>query len=275
MNLTTLLKDAERGVHPACTECPWNPNKQKELTAFGVSCKKHGVDWTVPVTARSVLIAQDPGGTTPEKTGNLCGVCNAQFSTDESAKNGLELWKAAVSLKESAPEALKYFKNHYWTNAIMHGVKGSTELEKARNHCEKILEGQLTLLSPDVIIVTGKIASWSLFNIGLITKCWDEFSRDFSVRPYIEVVTLPSGKKTTVFCTFHGSARAVNTHAAKAFTSETKDLIIRKIEALSSPLPAQRYIRLYPGVMPKEKGMLVLLLHWLHIGEAIRTANGD
>lgn len=274
MCLRDLLLTAQNGTHEACKDCPWNPSgKHSSRPAFGVSCTKHGVDWNLPVRATSMLIAQDPAGTTPEKTGNLCGYCNARFSTDHSAQHGFSLWKAAVSLIDSGPDCNKYMKNHYWTNAILHGIKDDNNREGARNCCEPILMEQINYLSPKVIIVTGKVAADSAFNLGLITNRWGELKSCFSKQIYSEESELSNGQKVSVFCTFHGSATAVNTHVARLYSEDTKKSILQRIENLPNPIPAQQFLRQYPGVNGEEKGMRVLLLHWLDIGTAIRQAN--
>ncbi len=273
MSLSNLLSMAENGLHPACLRCPWNPRTQKEKPAFGVSCKKHGVDWSQPISAVSVLIAQDPAGTTPEKTGNLCGVCNVVNKTDKSAQNGYALWKAAVSLSDTSQDAKRYMNNHYWTNAIMHGVKEDKRRRVAQRCCEEILLEQINLLSPSVVIVTGRVAYESMFDLGLITNNWDDFKNDFSHQVYTETKSLDSGREITIYCTFHGSSRSVKFYAADFYTDATKELLSQKIELLPEPSIAQRFLRLYPGITPEEKGLRVLLLHWLEIGEAIRHAN--
>jgi hypothetical protein len=280
MNLTNLLKNAESGLHPACEECPWNPKRADKPPAFGVSCIKHGVDWSVPASAVSVLIARDPAGTTPEKTGILCGVCNSQFATDRSAQHGYSLWKAAVSLAESGQNANRYMKNHYSTNAIMHGVLKDKNLERARVCCKNILLEQIKLLSPKIIIACGKDASNSLFELNIISKHWDVFKSVFSRQVYSEQTTLPSGKKVTVYCTYHSSATCVNTHVARLYSGETDGLLTGRIEQLPDALPAQRFLQQYKGLNGQElngedKGMRVLLLHWLKIGEGIRRANAE
>ncbi len=224
MCLRDLLLTAQNGTHEACKDCPWNPNgKHSSRPAFGVSCTKHGVDWNLPVRATSMLIAQDPAGTTPEKTGNLCGYCNARFSTDHSAQHGFSLWKAAVSLIDSGPDCNKYMKNHYWTNAILHGIKDDNNREGARNCCEPILMEQINYLSPKVIIVTGKVAADSAFNLGLITNRWGELKSCFSKQIYSEESEFSNGQKVSVFCTFHGSATAVNTHVARLYRKIPKN----------------------------------------------------
>jgi hypothetical protein len=274
MSLTELLKNAENGYHSACKECPWNP-KRVEKPAFGVSCIEHGIDWSGKASAVSVLVAQDPGGTTPEKTRRLCGICNTKNATDLSAQHGYFLWKAAVSLADSGLDARRYMKNHYWTNAVMHGVKNDTQLEKARGHCKDILFEQINLLSPRIIIATGKVACESLFDLDLITKPWEEINSLFSHQVYSERKTLTSGTEVTVYCTFHGSARGVKFLAANLYSDNTKKLLNEKIEQLPVALPAQRFLRQYQGVSDEDKGMRVLLLHWLEIGEGIRRENAD
>jgi hypothetical protein len=271
VDLKDLLNNIEEGKHNACRGCPWNP-KHSSGSAFGVSCIKHGFDWQNPGSALSVLIARDPGGTTPEKTGILCGYCNSKFTTDHSAQHGLSLWRAAVSLAESGPDETKFMKQHYWMNAVMHGGKDN-QLEVARTHCTQILLEQINSLSPQVIITTGKDASQSLFELKLITRRWDEFKDDFSNHPYCEEVTLSSGKRAIVFCTYHGSATAVNTHIARKYSESTEDYLNNKIKRLPNPKPAQNFMKRTSGLNGEQKGMRVLLLHWLEIGEAIRQAN--
>lgn len=271
-----LIKIIENGSHLACERCPWNPKKRKNNgTAFGVSCIEHGVDWTKPVSAASMLIAQDPAGTTPEKTGKLCGFCNTKFSTDHSANHGFSLWKAAVSLTDDYKSSNLYMKNHYWTNAIMHGVKESNQREEARKHCSVILLEQINFLSPRVIISCGKDAAKSLFDIGLISKPWDVFKNEFNHTVYRENYTLPSGIKSTVFCTYHGSATAVNTHIARQYSMDTEKLLTAKFEILPDPLPAHRFLSRHNRLNGEDMGMRVLLLHWLDIGVSIRKANQD
>ncbi len=272
MNISTLLQMAEFGTHPACKTCPWNPLYEKNA-AFGVSCKKHGVDWKTPQKAISLLVAQDPAGTTPQKTGNLCGVCNAQYSTDHSAQHGYALWKAAVSLADSGQTVSEYMKRHYWTNAIMHGVKDDKRYKDARACCKNILLEQINLLSPKIIIATGKVAIESLLDLKLISNKWDDFKILLARQAYSEKVVLPSGGESIIFCTFHASATSVNTHVARLFSEETMILLDETINRLPHPYPAQQFLKRYQGFSGEDKGMKVLLLHWLNIGEAIRKAN--
>jgi hypothetical protein len=271
MNLMDFLLSIEYGNHDECSHCPWNPKRIKS-SAFGVSCVKHGIDWNYQDSAVSVLIAQDPAGTTPEKTGYLCIVCNSQFETDNSARHGFALWKAAVSLAQTGQEAKRYMKGHYWTNAIMHGVKDK-QREKARACCKNILNEQLTLLSPRIIIATGKVASESLYDIGLLSKRWDDFKKMFSYQVYSEQTILPSGKKATVYCTYHAAARSVNTHVADLYSDNTRMLLAQRIEKLPDTSSTLYFLRQHQGFTGEDKGMKVLLLHWLEIGDGIRLAS--
>lgn len=287
MSIVELIKIIEKGKHPACQDCPWNPNLNKKYPSdFGSSCVLHGIDWSKSRSAVSMLIAQDPAGTTPAKTGSLCGYCNARFSTDHSAQHGYLLWKAAISLAESGPAAYRYMSEHYWTNAIMHGVKvdkndkneineNERQRKQARFCCESILLEQINLLSPRVIIVTGTYAADSMFHLGLISKSWNDFKNQFSHQVYSEQITLSSGIKSTIYCTYHASATAVNTHVARMFTEETNTLLTQKIEQLPNSIPAQHFMRQFQGIRGEDKGMKVLLLHWLEIGEGIRRANNE
>lgn len=274
MSLKNLLKTAEEGRHSACQKCPWNP-KFDEEAAFGVSCVKHGIDWSLPVSAVSILIAQDPANTTPAKTGRLCGFCNTQFASDKSANHGYDLWNAAVSLAEYGLAVNRYMKNHYWTNAIMHGGSNEKQRESARVCCTRILFEQISLLSPRIIIVTGKVASESLFDLKFLSKRWDEFKSVFSHQVYSELTTLPSGKKATVYCTYHGSSTVVNTHVADLYSDDTKNTLNKRIGQLPDASSAQNFLRKYPDSNEQGRGMRVLLLHWLEIGESIRRANAE
>jgi len=294
MTLTDLLNSAKNGLHPACQKCPWNPRRFKgeelKKPAFGISCVEHGADWSVPGSVVSMLIAQDPGGTTPEKTGKLCGVENAQNPTDKSARHGFDLWKAAVSLDDSDTAAIKYMKNHYWTNAIMHGYKATKGnlkeemIEKQRGQarvcCSKILLEQINLLSPRIIIATGKPTSESLLELKLISNCWADFKSELSEHVFFERTTLQSGKKALVFCTFHGSATNVNTNVAPLYSENTGNLLTRRIGKLSDASSTQHFLEQYnrvnaEGGNAEDKGMRVLLLHWLEIGEGIRHVYTD
>lgn len=286
MKINDFLTSVEKGQHNACKECPWNPMHSKGI-AFGVSCERHGVKWSAnePTKMVSMLIAQDPAGTTPGKTGILCAVCNSQFATDHTAQHSNTLWKAAVSLGETGASATRYLNNHYWANAIMHGFKAgknASEKEKwlekqigpARGCCTTILQGQIDLLSPQIIIATGKVASDSLYDIKLISKSWDGFKGDLSRQVYKERITLPTGKEAIVFCTLHSSTNGVF-QAEKYYSNDSKQLLSRRIEQLPDKSSALNFMRRYQDVQKEDRGMRVLFLHWLQIGEEIRRANAE
>src|SRR5207244_3275905 len=70
-----------------------------------------------------VSIAQDPGGTTPEKTSRLCVVCNSANRTDQSAIHAFDLWRAAISqIPQTHPYHDQFMRRTYFTNALLHGV---------------------------------------------------------------------------------------------------------------------------------------------------------
>jgi hypothetical protein len=118
-SLGELLQIAERGDHLACRRCPSSPRNVRR-TAWGVSCREHGVDWTLPTTALSMMVVQDPANTTPAETGKLCHVCNSENVSDGSAQHGLALWAAAVALAPEQERPQRYLDRHYWANAAMH-----------------------------------------------------------------------------------------------------------------------------------------------------------
>ena len=56
-------------------------------------------------------------------------------------------------------------------------------------------------------------------------------------------------------------------------TKKAQKAILDRIDQLPDPMPAHRFLRQYQGNNGEDKGMKVLLLHWLEIGYAIRQAN--
>lgn len=270
MSLPTLLRKAQDGTHQACKECPWSPKKIGN-PAFGVSCQVHGVDWSTATSAVSIQVAQDPAGTTPEKTGRLCNVCNSQNPTDKSAQHGLDLWNATVPLAQPGQIIPDYLKHQYWTNAIMHGVNDD-QRENARMHCTGILLEQINSLSPQIIIACGEVACKSLYDLGFISRQWGDLKYVLSERAYSEQKALTSGKKATVFCTYISALRVVNTHIARLYSEDTEKLILQKVKSLPDIKPAQKFLQKYPKDAAEGKGMRILFLHWLEIGHAIRTA---
>ncbi len=115
MDIVSVLNKAQLGELPSCKTCPWSPktSKNAETIAFGKSCTEHGVNWEESnCRVNSMLIVQDPGDTTPQKTGGLCAVHNAESRTDNTAKQGIDLWKATVSLDMNSAETGGYMKSH-------------------------------------------------------------------------------------------------------------------------------------------------------------------
>lgn len=272
--LDSLLHDAGAGEHPARDGCPWSP-KELGAVAFGVSCEKHGVGHETP-SALSIQISQDPAGTTPEKTGRLCAVCNGGNPTDRTARNGLALWEAAVA--RGALEGDAYLRGHYWTNAMMHGAPNGTPARRkkrqARDQCSEVLRGQLTLLRPKVVVACGMDASESLHRIGLVSQRWTKLRRQLATGAYQESSS-SLGFETSAFCTYHTGWRAVNRAASRLHSPGTEELLDRRLDSLEAPAATRAFLDAHPEDSASRRGMRVLLLHWLDIGEAIRSAHRE
>lgn len=268
MGLVSLLESVEKGIHSACSGCPSNPKAISEV-AFGVSCRKHGVDWSLPqVSAVSMMIVRDPANTTPEITGKLCFVCNSANATDGTAQHAFALWRAAVSLADRGEAAYRYLNQHYWTNAAMHGTDES-RLRQARRCCVAVLNEQMEELAPRVVIASGTEAATSLYDLGLVSRPWSIYRSELASGEYSEVT--PCG--TRVFCTYHTSKRAVNFTVEKLYSPLTERLLDQKRSKLMNPAAMDAFLTRYRGNDREGKGMRVLLLHWLDIGEAIREAH--
>ncbi len=218
-------------------------------------------------------MSEDPGGSGAETTKRLCFVCNI----DPVATNALQLWEAAISRKPYS-EGDEYLRGHYWTNATMHGFrkkKDSPErkMEKsARLKCSAVLDKQLRILSPKVIIACGQVAADSLRKVGLLKKGWDEFKGGFANGAYMENRSL-SGVETSVFCTYHTGDKAVNIHAPKLYTPHTDELLNKRMAELEDGKAIQTFLANNPKDSASGRGMRVLVLHWLDIGDAIRRAH--
>jgi hypothetical protein len=270
--LRDFLSKVERGDHPYCHGCPWNPKDDREI-AFGTSCRKHGVDWKSSTTAVSVQITQDPGNTTPQESGRLCSIHNSQNPTDWTAQHALDLWNAGVS-RDSPYDPGPYLKDHYWTNAVMHGATKAFQrntLNRARKHCMSVLLEQIEILSPTVVIACGTAAVRSLHESGVIKTRWKQFRGDLSRRAYRESITLFSGSEATIFCTYHTSFRGVISGAAKLHSDDTETLLQTRVDQLGRPASTTAFLAKYSKSATRGKGMRVLLLHWLDIGDAIRA----
>lgn len=268
MTMKKLLDAAKEGTHPGCSDCPWNPGLVGDIP-FGKSCCTHGLDWSSPTTAVSMQIVQDPAGTTPEDTGKLCAVCNKENKTDRTAQHSFDLWNAAIGQQK--------FKGHYWTNAIMHGaskkeLRDNINMEMARRCCTTVLQDQINQLSPKVIIASGKVAANSLYDLGLLKERWGEFKKDFSQQAYREEVSLNPGSRTVIYCTYHTAGKVINQTVSKLYSDTVGTLLAERFKTLSNPLAAQAFLNKYNETSTTGKGMRVLLLHWLEIGEGIQRA---
>jgi len=240
--------------------------------AFGVSCREHGIDWLASEHAVSMQIVRDPANTTPEKTGRLCFVCNSRNPTDRTAQNAYALWQAAVALGDHGDEAIRYLDGHYWTNAVMHGASGERikSLNRARHCCVGVLRDQINSLSPKLIIASGADAVKSLNELGLVKVRWRELRDTFPQGAYRELAVLDDGSEVMIYCTYHTSAGVVNRTVARWYTCDTEELIAEKLRRLPDRSVADRFLNRHQPRSASGRGMRVLLLHWLDIGETIR-----
>ncbi len=281
MNISQLLEQAQFGDLDTCRECPLSPKHNMSI-AFGTSCTDHGLDWRKESLANSIFIARDPANTTPQKTGRLCIVHNAENSTDKTAQNSLDLWKAAVSLNAENTEASEYIKKNYWVNSIMHGVTGKAIMETARKHCSKVLQAQIQMLRPKVVIAAGTEAVNSLYDIGLISRDWQAVRLNFHYGAYMEKnCSWIDDKSMSVYCTYHTSAGNVNRTIPplyKPFADDIEQQIKKKVEAnkLDNQDLITAFLSKYHNTSyAPHQGMRYLLNHWLDIGVGIRTAYKD
>jgi uracil-DNA glycosylase family 4 len=272
MNVQRFLTICEEGKHGSCFSCSWRPATFGGAeSSFGVSCTENGFDYINSSSAVSMIIAQDPAGTTPEKTGKLCMVCNSENQTDKTARNIYGLWTAAVSLGPRGDRPPRYYDQNYSTNAIKHGVSGEQRkyINKARRSCSAILQKEIGLLSPRVIIACGTMAAQSLYEIGLITTKWGGFRKNLGREVYRE-----TANGITVFCTYHPSARAMQTvHKLYSDENSYKTMNIIKEKVAEHPEiegSVNSFLEIYTDPRPHDKAMRVLLLHWIDIGAAIR-----
>ena len=287
MEIVSVLEKAEHGELEPCKECPWSPKKVKDIKeiAFGVSCTVHGLNWKKKSRVNSMLIVQDPGDTTPQKTGMLCAVHNAANPTDKTAQHDHDLWKATVSLDSYSAEAGGYMKSNYWTKAIMHcaskssGRKNKKMKKMASQYCSEILALQILLLKPNIVVARGEVAVSSLYDIGLIKHRWHVLRHEFRKGAYKETAANWRGlKNITVFCTYHTSARVVNQTLSRQYQCNQKEiekLIREKLEKLPNQKSVNCFFKKYNDTKnnARNKGMRYLLNHWLDIGVAIRASH--
>jgi hypothetical protein len=270
--LQQTLRAAEGGGHPACQSCPSSP-KRASGAAFGVSCREHGIDWSSSGSAVSFMVVRDPANTTPAQTGKLCFVCNSLNPSDRTAQHAFALWRAAVALADRGAAAHRYLDTHYWTNAAMHGTD-TRRLEQARRACTPVLREQIELLSPRVIIASGVQAATSLGDVGLLAKRWAEFRQGLASGAYRERTALGSGSEVDVYCTYHTSATGVNCEVSKLYSAATERLLEARRGRLGDTAAIDAFLTRFDPRSAEGRGMRVLLLHWLDIGEAIRCAAG-
>jgi len=272
MTISEILETARAGSHPACRVCVWRPQPGLP-TAFGVSCVGHGINWHLKAKAVTFQISQDPAGTTPATTGNLCGLCNSANPTDRSAQQGTQLWQAGVERDSDVGGGSKFWTRHYWTNAVMHG-RSDGRLQAARSACTAVLRDQIVALAPRVIIGVGTVAAQSLNDIGFLKQSWPAFRQTLRRAPHCEHATLPNGDVVTVFVTYHASARSVNQTVAALYADDVENLLEQRLTLLPTAGEARRFLRHHSAATTPGRGMRVLLLHWLDIGAAIRAAHG-
>lgn len=274
-----LLEEAKLGTHEKCRYCPWNPITVGPI-AFGESCTEHGINWSSSGQAKSMQVVQDPAGTTPGTTGRLCFVHNSKNLSDKTARHAFDLWKATVAF-DSTEVSDPYLKNHYWTNALLHGadkitqkqLRNSTTLIKARRCCAQLLKEQIKLLSPKVIFANGEYAVTSLFELGYISSPWEKVKQVFSLGPYHELITSADGNEINLFCTFHTAITPINTHIAHLYTAKLQSILDERLENIRRYTNVSSFLNKYSLNDSTGKGMRVLLLHWIDIGTAIREAN--
>jgi len=272
MDITDLLRQAEDGRLPGCAACPSSPVNAPN-PAFGTSCTEHGVDWCGRQRAISMMIVSNPAGTTPTRTGRLCFVHNSVNPSDRTAQHAFALWRAAVSQADKGPDSVRYISDHYWTNAALHGTDDDN-LETARQCCVPVLAAQIGDLRPAVIIASGREATASLHEMGLLSQVWSQFRSEFATRAHREISTLPSGVSVEIFCTYHTSWRVVGTHARRLHSAETESIIAAHRAGTADPSAVDTFLKRYPLHDKYGPGMRVLLTHWIGIGEAIRRAHG-
>jgi uracil-DNA glycosylase len=265
-----LLIAAEGGLLPACEPCPWNPRIATGV-AFGVSCEAHGVPWSTEARAVTMQVVQDPAGTTPERTGRLCFVCNSANASDRTAHNNYALWRAGVAIEDGP----NFLAGHYWTNAIMHGRGGPTrdaELPRARHCCREVLGLQIQSLRPRVIIASGVCAADSLRELGYFRERWSRFNSALGTGPHVETSRLPDGEPVTVVATYHTAAKVINMTAADRYSDATELALAAELERQPRNEAAMDFLPARPADTSPGRGLRVLLLHWLRIGTIVRSA---
>ena len=147
--LKTLYNVAEEYRHPACQKC--SRHRDSSHARFPRSCMDHyGAN-----TGGILFVARDPGGSEggASRTGKLCPRCNH----DKTAKRFLEL---ASTIK--IPEEYWHFSNAVW-----HGLNNQNEppSDQDRKCCKNLLEEQIHILDPKIMVCIGKHAWESVTEI--------------------------------------------------------------------------------------------------------------
>ena len=152
------------------------------------------------------------------------------------------------------------------------------KFDKARESCTEVLAAQIMALMPKVIIASGEVAVGSLYDIGLITRKWEDLRLKFSEGAYKEKVSKWRKKETdiTVFCTYHTVAGVVNRTLSERY-KEKKCEIERFIREKTKGFPKADSIKYFLEKIynntenATHRGMRYLLNHWLDIGTEIRA----
>jgi len=278
--IEALLKKVKDYEHPACKNCPWN----KPGMAFGVSCTKHHINWKKTDKADVLSIWENPGGTTPEHSGNLCGICNSLNVTDKSAQNSFDLMKAAIigEWDYSRKEINRTFKTWYITNSTKHGVATSRFSEQERNQlkkrmkkagecCSLILREEIDILRPKLIIANGMKAVRNLQLLGILKRGTSSMKDWADSSPYRIDHYYDNGVLMKVFCLYHTSAGVTNRTVSKLFNEQT----LKEIEVLKqrhpNPSAINRFMEKYNSASyVVRRGMYVHLMYWMKLGEVVR-----
>jgi hypothetical protein len=281
-DLGALRVSLESGNHPACESCSWSPAHGR--AAFGWSCSTHGYHVDRPAGLLSLQLVQDPAGTTPDQTGKLCFVCNSANPSDRTAQASWELWRTAVlgvphhGAPASRDGVDPLLERHFWMNSTMHGVAGDSPRAKQRPdalaRCSMVLREVLERLAPKVLIVNGRQAETAFRLTGLALDTGG-FPHRWSDRGAARVrgKSGPNGSTALkAFVTPHTSIRGVNFGAAKCFRPKETDAIVRRKAAECGVADAaEAFLARYRNDdHATDRGMRVLLSHWLDIGRAIR-----
>jgi len=160
----------------------------------------------------------------------------------------------------------------------MHGRGGSTrtaELPVARQACRGVLNGQINLLRPRLIIASGACAVDSLRELGLLRKRWGHFNGMLGLGPYVETSRLKNGDDVTVAVTYHTAGKVINMTVSNLYGPETERLLGAEIDDLGNPPPLLSFLQTLPPDAKPGMGMRVLLLHWLKIGRILRSMHGE